>query len=60
MRYSFIPLALVFLLAGCGKDPTGPVLTPVGDAGRVDPNPHRDVPDVCLREFAQAGLCEGI
>jgi hypothetical protein len=50
MRYHFIPLGLVLLLAACGQDPTGPVTTPQVDAGRNSPgtNPAVDV-DLCLK-----------
>jgi hypothetical protein len=56
MRYHFIPLGLVFLLAGCGQDPVGPSVTtkPQVDAG---PNTAKPIPIVdpglCLKQQIQ-------
>jgi len=56
MRYHLIPLGLVFLLAGCGEDSTGPNVTPGPqvDAGRstARPIPIQD-PGLCLKQKIQ-------
>jgi hypothetical protein len=55
MRYHFIPLGLVLLLAACGQDPTGPGTTPQVDIGgdfpKADPG---KVPILCVKPQLRA------
>ncbi len=50
MRYHFIPLGLVFLLAACGQDPTGPGTTPQVDVGGDFPKADPGKPPIlCVK-----------
>ncbi len=49
MRYPFIPLGLVFLLAACASDPTAPPNEPQVDVGLEAPDSRPDQESCSLR-----------
>ena len=55
MRYPFVPLGLVFLLAACEVESTAPTYEPQVDIGHdsPEPNPNQDQDPVpCLKSGA--------